>query len=346
MRAAIYESFQGPVEVREVADPAPSDDGAVLRVEATGICRSDWHGWMGHDPDITVPHVPGHELAGVVEAVGKSVRHWRAGDRVTVPFVCACGNCLQCETGNQQVCDYQTQPGFTHWGSYAEYVGIDYADTNLVALPGDIAFDTAASLGCRFATSFRAVAAQGKVEPGSWLAVHGCGGVGLSAVMIARALEARVIAIDVDEDALLLARECGAEAVVHGGEVASVIEAVKEISGGGVHISLDALGSAETCFNSIANLRKRGRHVQVGLMAGDNYRPALPMELVIAKELEIVGSHGMQAFKYPRMLDMISAGKLAPGTLIRQHVDLDKAAAALGNPASLHIAGVTIIDRF
>ncbi len=346
MRAAIYESFQGPVEVREVADPAPSDDGAVLRVEATGICRSDWHGWMGHDPDITVPHVPGHELAGVVEAVGKSVKHWRAGDRVTVPFVCACGNCLQCETGNQQVCDYQTQPGFTHWGSYAEYVGIDYADTNLVALPGDIAFDTAASLGCRFATSFRAVAAQGKVEPGSWLAVHGCGGVGLSAVMIARALEARVIAIDVDEDALLLARECGAEAVVHGGEVASVIEAVKEISGGGVHISLDALGSAETCFNSIANLRKRGRHVQVGLMAGDNYRPALPMELVIAKELEIVGSHGMQAFKYPRMLDMISAGKLAPGTLIRQHVDLDKAAAALGNPASLHIAGVTIIDRF
>lgn len=346
MRAAIYESFQGSVEVREVADPAPSDEGAVLRVEATGVCRSDWHGWMGHDPDIRLPHVPGHELAGMVEAVGKSVRHWRVGDRVTVPFVCACGNCPQCETGNQQVCDYQTQPGFTHWGSYAEYVGIDYADTNLVELPGDIAFDTAASLGCRFATSFRAVAEQGKVEPGSWLAVHGCGGVGLSAVMIARALEARVIAIDVDEDALLLARECGAEAVVHGGEVASVIEAVAEISGGGVQVSLDALGSAETCFNSIANLRKRGRHVQVGLMAGDDYRPALPMELVIAKELEIVGSHGMQAFEYPRMLDMISAGKLAPDALIRQHVDLDKAAAALGDPASLRVAGVTIIDRF
>lgn len=346
MRAAIYESFQGPVEVRDAADPTPSDDGAVLRVEATGVCRSDWHGWMGHEPDITVPHVPGHELAGVIEAVGKSVKHWRAGDRVTVPFVCACGNCPQCETGNQQICDYQTQPGFTHWGSYAEYVGIDYADTNLVALPNDIAFDTAASLGCRFATSFRAVAAQGKVKPGSWFAVHGCGGVGLSAVMIARALEARVIAIDVNEDALLLARECGAEAAVHSGEVASVIEAVTEISGGGVQTSVDALGSAETCFNSIANLRKRGRHVQVGLMAGDDYRPALPMELVIAKELEIVGSHGMQAFEYPRMLDMISNGKLAPDRLIRQHVDLDKAAAALGDPASLNVAGVTIIDRF
>ncbi len=215
-----------------------------------------------------------------------------------------------------------------------------------MVLPDDIAFDTAASLGCRFATSFRAVVAQGMVEPGSWLAVHGCGGVGLSAVMIARALEVRVIAIDVDEDALLLARECGAEAVVHGGEVVSVIEAVTEISGGGVQMSVDALGSAETCFNSIANLRKRGRHVQVGLMAGDDYRPALPMELVIAKELEIVGSHGMQAFEYPRMLDMISDGKLAPDTLIRQHVDLDKAAAALGDPESLHVAGVTIIDRF
>lgn len=346
MRAAIYEQFQGPVEIQNVDDPSPAAHGAVLRVEATGVCRSDWHGWMGHDADIEVPHVPGHELAGVVEAVGGDVKNMKAGDRVTVPFVCACGACPQCDTGNHQVCDNQTQPGFTHWGSYAEYVAIDHADTNLVALPEDISFSTAASLGCRFATSFRAVVAQGNVIAGNWVAVHGCGGVGLSAIMIARALDARVIGIDVDDAALELAREVGAEHVVNAGKVPSVVEAVMEISTGGAHASIDALGSAETCFNSIANLRKRGRHVQVGLMAGDDYRPALPMELVIAKELEIVGSHGMQAFEYPQMLNMISSGKLTPDTLIRQTVDLDAAAAALGDPGSIHVAGVTVINTF
>ena len=346
MRAAIYEEFQGDVEVRNVDDPSPSDHGAVLKVAATGVCRSDWHGWMGHDLDIEVPHVPGHELAGVVEAVGPNVRNWRAGAHVTVPFVCACGDCPQCDSGNQQICDNQTQPGFTHWGSYAEFVAIDHADINLVALPEDIGFSTAASLGCRFATSFRAVAAQGGVRPGNWVAVHGCGGVGLSAVMIAKAFDARVIAVDIDDDALRLARDAGAESVVNAADVASVVEAITEVSAGGVHLSIDALGSVDTCFNSIANLRKRGRHVQVGLMAGADYRPALPMELVIAKELELVGSHGMQAIEYPRMLEMITSGKLTPDTLIRQHVNLETAAAALGDPRSLHVAGVTIIDSF
>jgi len=346
MRAAIYEAFQGPVEVRDVSDPSPAVDGAVLRVAATGVCRSDWHGWMGHDPDIRVPHVPGHELAGVVEAVGAGVRRWKPGDRVTVPFVCACGSCPQCESGNHQICDNQTQPGFTHWGSYAEYVAIDYADTNLVALPDDIDYRTAASLGCRFATSFRAVSAQAEVKAGEWIAVHGCGGVGLSAIMIANAMDARVIAIDVDGEALALATEVGAGFTINARSSASVIDELVELTDGGAHASLDAFGSAETSFNSIACLRKRGRHVQVGLLAGDDYRPRLPMELVIAKELEIVGSHGLQAHEYPRMLAMISAGRLSPAKLIRQTVDLEHAAAALGRPDSLHVAGVTVIDRF
>jgi alcohol dehydrogenase len=181
MRAAVYEQFGQPLVVRSVPDPAPADDGVVIAVKATGLCRSDWHGWMGHDPDIRLPHVPGHELAGVVVAAGSLVRRWRAGDRVTVPFVCGCGACPQCASGNHQVCDRQSQPGFTHWGSFAEYVAIDRADTNLVALPEEMAYATAASLGCRFATSFRAVVDQGRVTAGQWVAVHGCGGVGLSA---------------------------------------------------------------------------------------------------------------------------------------------------------------------
>ena len=216
MRAVIFERFGGPLEVQRVADPEPSPAGVVVRVGASGVCRSDWHGWQGHDPDISLPHVPGHELAGTVAAVGDAVVRWRVGDRVTVPFVCACGRCPRCAAGQQQVCDRQTQPGFTHWGSYAELVCLEAADVNLVALPDEMSFATAASLGCRYATAFRAVVQQGRVRPGEWVAVHGCGGVGLSAVQIAVAAGARVVAVDVTDGALELARAFGAEHVVDG----------------------------------------------------------------------------------------------------------------------------------
>jgi len=274
------------------------------------------------------------------------VKDWKHGDRVTVPFICGCGTCEQCKSGNHQVCDKQTQPGFTHWGSYAEYVRVDHADINLVALPGNIDFVVAASLGCRFATSFRAIVAQGTVAADMWVAVHGCGGVGLSAVMIAAAFDAHVIAIDIDDVALELAVLAGARATINAKSSSSVVDEVRDISGGGVHLSLDALGTTETCYNSIANLRKRGRHVQVGLMAGEDYHPALPMELVIGNELEIVGSHGMQAFEYGKMLRMIDTGKLQPAKLIRQTVSLERAAETLGSPAQLHVPGVTVINRF
>lgn len=346
MKAALYERFGGPVVVTDLPEPEPGRLGAVLAVRATGICRSDWHGWLGHDPDIRLPHVPGHELAGVVVEVGTEVRHWAPGDRVTVPFVCGCGTCPQCASGNEQVCDRQSQPGFTHWGSYAERVLIDHADRNLVRLPDDLDFVTAASLGCRFATSFRAVVAQGRVGAGQWVAVHGCGGVGLSAVMIARALGARVLAVDVNRAALELSKEVGAEACIDAAVVEDVVAAVRDVSGGGAAVSIDALGSAVTSFNSVACLAKRGRHVQVGLMAGTDSRAPLPMELVIARELEVVGSHGMQAHRYPDMLAMISDGRLEPLKLVGRRVTLAEAAAGLGSEEYLRGPGISVIDRF
>ena len=258
MRAVYYEEFGGPVTVRNLPDPEPAPDGVVIRVHATGLCRSDWHGWMGHDADIRLPHVPGHELAGTIETTGADVERWRPGDRVTLPFVCGCGRCPQCRSGNHQVCDRQFQPGFTHWGSFAEYVAVEYADINLVRLPEPLDFVTAASLGCRFATSFRAVVDQGQIGPDQWLAVHGCGGVGLSAVMIGRALGARVIAVDIDEAKLALARDVGAAACIDATGSHDVAEEIRDLSGGGAHASIDALGSPATCYNSIAGLRKRG----------------------------------------------------------------------------------------
>jgi alcohol dehydrogenase len=346
MKAVVFEQFSTPPTIQQVPDPTPEPHGVVVKVMANGVCRSDWHGWMGHDPDIRLPHVPGHELSGVVEAVGKDVTKWRIGDRVTVPFVGGCGTCPECHTGNHQVCDAQFQPGFTHWGSFAEYVGIHYADVNLVALPDTLTFDTAASLGCRFVTSFRAVVDQGRVSAGQWVAVHGCGGVGLSAIMIASAAGANVVAVDISEQALALARQLGAVATVNANQVADVVEAVVEITQGGAHVSLDALGHPTTCFNSISNLRKRGKHVQVGLMLADHSTPAVPMSKVIANELEILGSHGMQAHRYGAMLAMIQSGKLAPEKLIGRRITLEESVQALINMDKFEGVGVTVVTEF
>lgn len=346
MKAMLYEQFGVSPEIVTVDDPTPSEEGVVIAVGATGLCRSDWHGWMGHDPDIRLPHVPGHEYAGRIVATGRRVTRFKAGDRVTVPFVSGCGRCSECRSGNQQVCPSQFQPGFTHWGSFADYVAIDFAETNLVALPDTIDDATVASLGCRFATSFRAVVDQARTRPGDWVAVHGCGGVGLSAVMIAAALGAQVVAVDIVDDKLDFARRCGAVATVNAAHVPDVVAAIRDITSGGAHVSIDALGHPTTCFHSISNLRRRGRHVQVGLMLGAHATPQIPMAQVIGHDLEIYGSHGVQAWRYEAMLAMIEAGKIAPQRLIGRHVGLEEAVPLLKGMDTSRDLGITVIDRF
>lgn len=344
MRAVVFDSFGGLLRCETVSHPAPSPHGAVIRVHATGLCRSDWHGWQGHDPDIrSFPHVPGHELAGVVAALGSEVRLHSIGDRVTVPFVCACGSCEPCLRGDGQVCDAQTQPGFTHWGSYAEFVAIHHADVNLVALPDEIPFDTAAGLGCRFATAFRAVVDRGRVRRGERVAIFGCGGVGLSAVMIARSLGAHVIAVDVSDVALALASDAGADVVLNSNEHEDTALVIREQTRGGVDSAYDALGSAATARSALESLRKNGRYVQIGLLAGADAEPRMPLHILIARELEIVGSHGMAAHAYPRMLDMVVRGALDPARLITRRIALEDAPHALATMVSSPHAGVTII---
>ncbi len=346
MRAIYFEEFQKRPSIETLPDPTPTDDGVVIELRASGVCRSDWHGWMGHDSDVNLPHVPGHELAGDVVAVGKDVQKWQKGDRVTVPFVGGCGRCAECASGNHQVCPTQFQPGFTHWGSFAEYVAINYADINLVRLPESLGFVEAASLGCRFVTSFRAIVDQGKVTAGQWVAVHGCGGVGLSAIMIANALGANVVAVDIKDEALELAKEVGATAVINATNSNNVVNELIDLTHGGAHVSVDALGSPTTAYNSVANLRRRGKHIQVGLMAGAHAHASLPLGKVIAHELEILGSHGMQAHRYPEMLAMIEAGKLQPKNLVGKTINLVEAIDALVHMDDFPETGVTVIDSF
>lgn len=346
MKAVVFEAYGAMPEIKNVPDPTPENHGVVIKVMATGVCRSDWHGWIGHDPDIELPHVPGHELSGIIEAVGRDVRKWKIGDRVTVPFVGGCGHCPECDSGNQQVCDNQFQPGFSAWGSFAQYVSIHQADINLVSLADEINFVTAASLGCRFITSYRGIVDQGRVRAGQWVAVHGCGGVGLSAVMIAKAYGANVIAVDIDDQKLDFARSIGADFVINAAVTADVAEAIHDITKRGAHISMDALGSPLTCSNSIKSLKKRGKHIQVGLLVADQSTPQLPMDIVVANELEIIGSHGMAAHRYPEMMAMISNGLLSPEKLIGAEINLEQSIDALINMDKFEATGVTIISKF
>ena len=342
MRAVVVDAVRAQPQVREVPAPTAPPGGVVVRVEATGLCRSDWHAWAGHD-DITFPHVPGHELAGVITEVGEGVRRWVVGDRVTVPFVCGCGRCEWCLAGDAQVCPDQEQPGFTHWGSFAEKVALHAADTNLVGVPEEVDFATAASLGCRFATAYRALVGRSRVSPGEWVTVVGAGGVGLSTVMIAKALGARVVAVDRNPEALAAAADLGAEHTLLA-DGTDVPAAVAELTDGGSHVSVDAVGSEQTCADAVLSLRRRGRHVQVGLLPPVDGHPRVPMARVIAWELDLLGSHGMAAADYPGMMRLIQQGRLQPQRLVERTVGLEEAAALLPGFDAATVAGITVID--
>ena len=343
MRAVVYDAFGVAPEVRDVPRPPAPEGGVVVEVRATGLCRSDWHGWAGHDDDISLPHGPGHELAGIVADVGAGVERWAVGDRVTVPFVCGCGRCEWCRRGDAQVCPDQTQPGFTHDGSFAEFVALHAADANLVAIPESVSFEAAAALGCRFATAYRGLVSRARLVAGEWVTVVGAGGVGLSGVMIAKALGARVIVVDRHGAALDAASALGADHVVlaDGRDVAA---AVHELTDGGAHVSVDAVGSEQTCADAIHSLRRRGRHVQIGLLPPVDGHPRVPMSRVISWELDLLGSHGMAAVDYPGMLALIESGALHPEALVERVVGLPEAAALLPAFDSAMPAGMTMID--
>ncbi len=342
MRAMIMDALAAPLEVRDVEAPTAPDGGVVVEVHATGLCKSDWHAWVGHD-DVSLPHVPGHELAGVIVEVGAGVQRWSVGDRVTVPFVMGCGACEWCLAGDAQVCPDQQQPGFTQWGSFAERVVLRAADTNVVRIPDGVSYEAAAALGCRFATAYRALTGRARVQAGEWVTVVGAGGVGLSAVMIGVALGARVIVVDRTPAALEAAARLGAEhtLLADGSDIAA---AVHEITGGGSHVAVDAVGSAQTSRDAVLSLRRRGRHVQIGLLPTADGMTSMPMARVIAWELDLLGSHGMAAVDYPEMLSLIESGALRPHDLIERVIGLSEAAALLPGMDTASPAGMTMID--
>lgn len=353
MRAAVFTGYGEPLAVREVDEPDPDPSGIVVETEACGICRSDWHAWQD-DPvwaslDFSEGHVFGHEPAGTVVAVGDAVEDFREGDRVAVPFNLGDGTCHLCQTGHSNVCDDRISLGLMPGapGAFAEQFHVPRADPNVVHLPDGVSATEIAGLGCRFVTAFHALVHRASVDAGDWVAVHGCGGVGLSAVHVADALGANVVAVDLFDEKLALATELGAVETVDADAVDDVPETVRAITDGGADVSVDALGIAETCRNSILSLAKLGQHVQVGLTTtAEGGEVQLPTDLMVRREVTFVGAFGMQPARYGEIFSLIDTGTLEPAKLVSETVPLERTPETLEAMSDYDTVGIPVIDEF
>ncbi|WP_208347850.1 zinc-dependent alcohol dehydrogenase family protein [Pseudaestuariivita rosea] len=343
MRAAVLRQYNEDLSLETVPDPDCPKDGVVLKVEACGVCRSDWHGWVGEHPRVKPGQIPGHEYCGTVVQAGPAARH-KVGDRVVAPFILACGSCPSCQSGQQTTCPNQRLPGFIEPGAFAEYIAVPL-DHNLALLPDSITPTVAAGLGCRVTTSWHALTGRAALQAGEWLAVHGTGGVGLSAMLLGRALGAHVVVVDIVQDKLDHALSLGATAVVnaHDGDVAL---AIKDITGGGAHVSVEALGIPETVNASLECLRPMGRHVQVGMPVGHTARMEVNLSAVYQGNLALYGTRGMPSWRYPSLLGLIESGQVDMAPLIAREIPLSGASDELRAFNGPTPPGVAVITDF
>ena len=341
MRAAVLRAYNADLVIEDVPDPACPPDGVVLKVMACGVCRSDWHGWVGEHPRVKPGQIGGHEYCGEVMAAGQLAKH-KLGQIVVAPFILACGACPSCQSGNSHTCPNQRLPGFTEPGAFAEYVAVPF-DHNLAVLPDTLSPTLAAGLGCRVTTAWHALTGRAALQAGEWLAVHGTGGIGLSTLILGRALGARVIVVDIVPEKLAHALSLGAEAAVDAreGNTAAVI---REITGGGAHVSVEALGIEVTTNASIECLRPLGRHVQVGMPVGHTAHMQINMNAVYMGNLALFGTRGMPSWRYPSLLSLIEAGRVDLTPLIARTVplsDISRELAAFNGPTPPGVAVVT-----
>lgn len=326
MRAAVIRQYRADLSLETVPDPVCEADGVVVKVLACGICRSDWHGWVGEHAKVKPGAIPGHEYCGEVVEAGP-LAGWIAGDKIIAPFILACGECPECRSGQTTTCRAQRVPGFGEPGAYAEYISVPHAH-NLTRLPDFLTPALAAGLGCRVTTAYHALTGRAGLQAGEWLAIHGTGGIGLSALLIGKALGARIVAVDVVADRLTHALSLGAEHVINAAE-GDTAARIREVTGGGAHVSIEALGIEATANASIECLRPLGRHVQVGLPTGHTATMQINMNAVYMKQLALFGTRGMPAWRYPSLLSLIETGRVDVRPIVARHVGLSQASAEL-----------------
>lgn len=342
MRAAVVRDFNEDLSIETIEDPSCPENGVVLEVAACGVCRSDFHGWVGGHPKVTHGSILGHEYCGTVVEAGAQAKH-KIGDKLIAPFILGCGDCPACQTGHSNTCESAIVPGFGAPGAYAEFVAVPY-DHNLVHLPETMSEALAAGLGCRVTTAWHALTDRANVRAGEWVAVHGTGGIGLSALLLAKMLGARVIVVDVVQEKLDHALKLGADAAVNAASQ-DVPEAIREITKGGAQVSLEALGIAQTTNASVECLATLGRHVHVGMPAGDGMME-VNMRAIYSKQLAFYGTRGMPAWKYPSLLEMIERGDVDLTPMLDREVTLSGASAELRAMKGPTRPGTAVITDF
>jgi D-arabinose 1-dehydrogenase-like Zn-dependent alcohol dehydrogenase len=355
MRACRYAGKRQNMTIDTIPVPKIGEGEALVRAVASGVCRSDWHLWNGDwgwaGLELPEKATLGHEIAGVVVKTGPGVKHVEPGMRVTIPFNLACGYCEYCRQGLQNLCDNLLSPVLIDGGGgWQQYIRIPTADVNCIPLPDGVDELTAAALGCRYMTAWRAIATRANVRGGEFVAVHGCGAVGLAGVQISTALGGRTIAIDIDDEKLFAAKHAGAFATINarGLSPAEVGAAVKQATGGaGAEVALDALGGTKTTLGGLFSLRKGGRLAQVGLTSSeDKGMVGLPLDLLVLQELSIVGSFGNPQSAYPSLMGLVTAGKLDPKALVSREIGLEEVQDVLNDMDQFKTNGFIIITKF
>jgi propanol-preferring alcohol dehydrogenase len=308
MRALVLEQFGGPFVTRDVPTPAIAPHEALVRVRNVGVCGTDVKIRANRMGLGVIPLIMGHEIAGEVAEVGSEVRGCSPGDRVIVNFYVTCGRCQFCRVGRDTLCTEVRQHGFSMDGGFAEY--LKTPGVNLCKVPDHVPLEHACILGDAVATSYHAITKRAQVRPGTTLALIGVGGVGLHALQMAKLAGGWVIAVDVNDARLELARTLGADAVVDA-RSGPFHETVRELTDGqGVDVVLEFVANQQTLPSSYLSVKRAGRLVFVG------YTPQLPMSMMphelVRNELEIVGSRANTKQELQETMDLVARGRIKP----------------------------------
>ena len=308
MKAAVFHGPNRPLEIAEVPTPAPGPNQALIKVAGCGLCHTDLH-YLDHGVETfkKPPLILGHEAAGVVTALGPGADGTgrKMGERVLIPAVLSCGRCGFCRQGRENLCSNLVMLGNNVDGAYAEYVAVPAAE--LVPLPDDLPLERACVIADAISTPYHAVKHRGRVRMGDTVAVVGCGGVGLNVVQCAAVAGARVLAVDLNDSRLEMARALGAAETINPRAVERVDKVVRRLTDGGVDIAFEAIGTPATIELAFGLLRRGGRLCVIGYSAD-------PVTISAAKlmyyELEMVGSLGCGAGEYPEIIALVQSGKI------------------------------------
>lgn len=318
MKAVRLVDYKSPLQLQEIPIPEIGDNDILVRVKAAGICHSDAHYREGISPADFLPITLGHEVAGVVEKIGVNVSNVRPGDRVCLHYLATCGNCMYCNSGQEQFCSSAQMISHNRDGGFAEYIAVP--SKNAILLPDEIPFEQGATLMCASATSFHALL-KARIKPGDTVAVFGLGGLGQSAVQLAKACGAtRVFGVDINTEKLISVEKYGV--ITINGKAVDPIEEIKKLNNGkGVDIALELIGLPLTQKQAIQATGPLGRVVLVGLshqpIQIDTYRD------ILANETEIIGSNDHHLHELPILLDYVKSGDLNVGNVVSQTIPLE-----------------------